>query len=337
MVKALIISKVITKKDLAFLHSKGNNIMGRPANIIHPITVIEFIEAKASFRHYLETMGRNAKSVYVRLRLLNEFFAWIESQGIQSLELIKYAHLTAYECHLRQRPNKVQVGLLSDKSVSHHLWIISQLFGYLQLVGKISHNPCSKLEIKFPKDTGQRTILSQAEIKEIYQVANEFDRTWFGLCYGCGLRVMELRDLDINDIQLSDGVVVVRHGKGNKKRLVPMTLKIMDDLRAYLKKRKKTITEPPTQALFLHIRGGRMKDYTFNKWLKQLIMRTENEVLKARVNQIGIHCLRHSIATHLIENGVKMEQVKEFLGHSHLETTEIYTRVSQEQINKLSQ
>lgn len=315
--------------------------MGRPASIIHLITVTEFIEAKASFRDYLETIGRNAKSVYVKLRLLNEFFAWIEQQGIQRLELIKYAHLTGYECYLRQRPNKVQVGLLSDKSVSHHLWIISQLFGYLQLVGKISHNPSSKLEIKFPKDTGQRTILSQGEIKEIYQVANEFDRTWFGLCYGCGLRVMELRDLDINDIQLSEGVVVVRHGKGNKKRLVPMTLKIMDDLRIYLKKRKKIITEPPTEALFLHIKsgrqsGGRTREYTFNKWLKSLIMRIENEALKSRVTQIGIHCLRHSIATHLLENGIKMEQVKEFLGHSHLETTEIYTRVSQEQINQLS-
>jgi integrase/recombinase XerD len=310
--------------------------MGRPIIIIHAITVIAFIDAKDSFKHYLETIGRNVKSVHIRLRLLDEFFAWIESQGIQSLEAIKYAHLTAYESYLNHRPNKVQSGLLSKKSISHHLWIINHLFGYLQLIDKISHNPASKLEIKFPKDSGQRTILSQAEIKEIYDLANELERAWLSLCYGCGLRVMELRDLDMSDIQLSEGVVVVRHGKGNKKRLVPMTLKIMDELRNYLKKRKKTITEPPTEALFLHIKGGRMKEYTFNKYLKRLIMKSQNEVLKARVNEIGVHCLRHSIATHLIENGVKMEQVKEFLGHSHLETTEIYTRVSQEQINKLS-
>lgn len=311
--------------------------MGRPASIIATITVIAFIEAKERFKHYLETIGRNAKSVHVRLRLLNEFFAWIESQGIQNLEVISYKTLSNYESYLRQRPNKVQGGLLGEKSISHHLWVISQLFGYLQLTGTISHNPTSKLEIVFPKDSGQRTVLSQSEIKEIYELANEFDRTWLGLCYGCGLRVMELRDLDISDIQLSEGVLVVRHGKGNKKRLVPLTFKIMEDLRVYLKKRKKTLTEPPTEALFLHIKGGRMKEYTFNKWLKRLIMKSENEALKARINQIGIHCLRHSIATHLIENGVKMEQVKEFLGHSHLETTEIYTRVSQEQINRLSQ
>jgi integrase/recombinase XerD len=316
--------------------------MGRQASIIHPITVIEFIEAKASFEHYLQTIGRDPKSVRHRLRHLNEFFAWIEGQGVQSLHAISYAHLTAYESYLRQRTNKVQGGLLGEKFINDQKWVISKFFGYLQLSGKISHNPTSKLEIKFPKDSGQRTILTQAEIKEIYELANEFERAWLGLCYGCGLRVMELRDLDISDIQLSEGVLVVRHGKGNKKRLVPLTFKIMEDLRVYLKKRKKTVTEPPTEALFLHIKsgrrsGGRVMHYTFNKWLKRLIMRTENEALKARVNQIGIHCLRHSIATHLIENGVKMEQVKEFLGHSHLETTEIYTRVNQEQINKLSQ
>ncbi len=321
---------------MAFLHSKGRYIMGKKSSII-AISVTEFIEAKASFELYLQTIGRDPKSVHHRLRHLNEFFAWIEQQGVQSLHAISYAHLTAYESYLRQRTNKVQGGLLGEKFINDQKWVISKFFGYLQLTGKINQNPASKLEIAFPKDLGQRTILTQAEIRELYELANDFERTWLGLCYGCGLRVMELRDLDINDIQLSEGVVVVRHGKGNKKRLIPMTLKIIENLRVHLQKRRKMQIEPPTEALFLHIKGGRMMHYTFNKWLKRLIMRSENEALKARVNQIGIHCLRHSIATHLIENGVKMEQVKEFLGHSHLETTEIYTRVSQEQINRLSQ
>lgn len=316
------------------MNSKGDNIMGRPASIIQVITVIEFREAKECFLHYLQTIGR--KSAHHRLRHLNEFFAWIETQGLQSLGQIQYPHFIQYESYLRQRPNKVQGGLLGEKFINDQKWVLSKFFGYLQLTGKISQNPTSKLEIRFPRDSGQRTILSQGEIKEVYELANDFEKVWLGLCYGCGLRVMELRDLDISDIQLSEGVVVVRHGKGNKKRLVPMTLTMMDELRNYLKKRKKVITEPPTQALFLHIKGGRMMPNTFNKYLKRLIMRSKNEVLKARINQISIHCLRHSIATHLIENGVKMEQVKEFLGHSHLETTEIYTRVSQEQINQLS-
>lgn len=316
--------------------------MGRKSVVIHHISVTAFLEAKMSFQHYLETIGRNPKSCQHRLRYISEFFAWMEQQGVQSLETITYAHVLGYATYLRQRTNKVKGGLLSEKFINAQLWLIEKMFGYLQLTGRISHNPTSKLEIVFPRDSGQngvpsRTILSQAEIKELYDLANDFERTWFGLCYGCGLRVMELRDLDMNDIQLSEGVLVVRHGKGNKKRIIPLTLKIIEDLRQYLKKRRKSITEPPTEALFLHIKGGRMMHYTFNKYFKRLILKSQNQALRSRVEELSIHCLRHSIATHLIENGVKMEQVKEFLGHSHLETTEIYTRVSQEQINLLSQ
>lgn len=311
--------------------------MGRPSTIIQP-TVQAFIEAKMSFEHYLQTIGRNPKTVNLRLRHLIEFFSWIESQGIQDLASISYSHIKSYELHLHQRINKVKGGLLSEKFINDQKWVISKMFGYLQLTGKISHNPTSKLEITFPRDSGQRTILSQADIKELYELASDFERAWFSLCYGCGLRVMELRDLDMNDIQLSEGVVVVRHGKGNKKRIIPLTFKMIEDLRQYLKKRHKMpVCEPPTEALFLHIKGGRMMHYTFNKYFKRLILKSQNEALRSRVEELSIHCLRHSIATHLIENGVKMEQVKAFLGHSHLETTEIYTRVSQEQINLLSQ
>lgn len=311
--------------------------MARASTIIKP-TVQAFIEAKMSFEHYLQTIGRNPKSVNHRLRHLIEFFSWIESQGIQDLATISYSHVKNYELHLRQRINKVKGGLLSEKFISDQKWVISKMFGYLQLTGQIQQNPTSKLEITFPRDSGQRTILSQADIQQLYELASDFERAWFGLCYGCGLRVMELRDLDINDLQLSEGVVVVRHGKGNKKRIVPLTFKMIEDLRQYLKKRHKMpVCQPPTEALFLHIKGGRMMHYTFNKYFKRLILKSQNEALRSRVEELSIHCLRHSIATHLIENGVKMEQVKEFLGHSHLETTEIYTRVSQEQINQLTQ
>ena len=76
-----------------------------------------------------------------------------------------------------------------------------------------------------------------------------------------------------------------------------------------------------------------MKKYTYNKILQKLISRTQNETLQKK--EIGIHNLRHSIATHLIEQGMQIEQVRYFLGHSQLETTEIYTHISQAQLNTL--
>ena len=92
---------------------------------------------------------------------------------------------------------------------------------------------------------------------------------------------------------------------------------------------------PGESAFMLHNRGGRMQRYTYNKYLKIIIKRTENQEIIAK--NISIHNLRHSIATHLSEQGVKLEQVRDFLGHSQLETTEIYTRVSRNQLKKLTE
>jgi len=83
----------------------------------------------------------------------------------------------------------------------------------------------------------------------------------------------------------------------------------------------------------LHARGGRMQQWTYNKYLKLIINRTQNPTLKAK--QITIHHLRHSIATHLIEQGIPVEQIRQFLGHSQLETTQIYTHISQQQLKRL--
>jgi integrase/recombinase XerD len=83
----------------------------------------------------------------------------------------------------------------------------------------------------------------------------------------------------------------------------------------------------------LHSRGGRMHKWTYNKYLKRIIEGTENEAIKKK--QITIHNLRHSIATHLVEQGVAVEQVRQFLGHSQLETTQIYTHISRATLQKL--
>ena len=80
-----------------------------------------------------------------------------------------------------------------------------------------------------------------------------------------------------------------------------------------------------------------MQKWTLNKLLKTMIKRTDfgRQLTDEQVNEIGIHSLRHSIATHLLENGMKLEQVRQFLGHRYIETTEVYTHISQMQINKL--
>ena len=87
------------------------------------------------------------------------------------------------------------------------------------------------------------------------------------------------------------------------------------------------------KAFMIDSKGGRIKKWTYNKYLKKIIHRTENKTIIEK--QITIHNLRHSIATHLIEQKMPLEQVRMFLGHSQLETTEVYTHISQEQIKQM--
>ena len=151
---------------------------------------------------------------------------------------------------------------------------------------------------------------------------------------------------NIEDIKLRQEILIVPKGKGNKRRVVPMSTGVIKDLENYFFKERDKLTEgrdynktcaersrSNSTAFMLHSRGGRMQKGTYNKYLKRIIERTGNEAIKSK--NITIHNLRHSIATHLLEQGVKVEQVREFLGHSQLETTEIYTRVGQKQLKKL--
>jgi len=112
-----------------------------------------------------------------------------------------------------------------------------------------------------------------------------------------------------------------------------MSKTVMKDVSNYFYKERLQQESKDPKAFIIHSKARRMQKGTYNKILRKLIDRTENENIKMK--QISIHNLRHSIATHLIEQGVPLERVREFLGHSQLETTEIYTHISQLQLQKL--
>ena len=145
---------------------------------------------------------------------------------------------------------------------------------------------------------------------------------------------------NIEDIRLREKIVIVPDGKGSKRRVVPISSGVVKDLSDYYYNERESLTKgrdykPTESAFMLHSRGGRMRKHTYNKYLKIIIERTENQEIKDK--QITIHNLRHSIATHLLEQGIPVEQVRIFLGHSQLETTQIYTHISRKQIQTLMQ
>jgi site-specific recombinase XerD len=146
--------------------------------------------------------------------------------------------------------------------------------------------------------------------------------------YGCGLRLNEGACLELRDITGDRKLLHVRKGKRYKERYVPIAAKNYEELRFYMDyARPQLLQEYKTEALFIDANKG----YPLNK--QSLYVRIKQLVKKARIKKkVGMHTLRHSIATHLLQSGMKLEKIQEFLGHDDLDSTQIYTHLANDTI-----
>ncbi|EKT3958551.1 tyrosine-type recombinase/integrase [Flavobacterium psychrophilum] len=276
------------------------------------------------YLNYLITKGYNSETSLTRTQQVNEFleFTKLEVNKIGELEILKYYN------YLKQRPNKKTGKPLHPNTLLHHIRAIELFFILLFEIDIIQEIP--EINIKYPKDFESdfvREILSQEEIQKMYKVANQLETIILHLGYGCGLRVSELVAVTKEDIYLKESFLIVPKGKFNKRRIVPLTEKISNDLGDYLQ-------EIENQKTFIiNSKNTKMQEWTYNKMLKKLLQKTQ--IPEERIYKITIHSLRHSIATHLFENGMELEKVRDFLGHSQLETTQTYTHISMNQLINL--
>lgn len=168
-------------------------------------------------------------------------------------------------------------------------------------------------------------VLSKEEVKLILEAhGNIKHKAMLSLIYSCGLRRSELLNLRITDIDSKRGLVIIRKGKGKKDRVTPLSLKVLELLRDYFK------TYQPKEWLFEGQSGiGKYDERSLANVLKQALE-------KSKINKpVSLHWLRHSFATHLLENGTDLRYIQEILGHSSSKTTEIYTHVSNKSIQKI--
>lgn len=337
----LIINWINAKNNRLFHCSKVCIYMARPKHIV--LVQSSYLVLAEHFYEHLLRLGYQTRSSRSRHNYISAFLHYLEQSGVLEITSVTPEHIQAYYDYLSTRPNlnakQNTSHSLSPKTVHSHLRNVRDLFTMLQNEGKIEHNPCSSLNFPYPKQSHERMILTQAEIQTLYEYTDTAqERAILSLAYGCGLRVGELEKCDIKDIQLQDKILVVPDGKGRKRRVVPLSKGVAKDLGEYFYYERETLKmgrdfKYADFAFMLNSRGGRMKKWTYNKYLKAIIKRTENpNIIK---KQISIHSLRHSIATHLLEQGIAVEQVRMFLGHSQLETTQVYTHISQEQLQKL--
>lgn len=316
--------------------------MGRPSNII--VVNTDYRKLAESFYQYQKRLGYTSNSNKARFNYLNEFLHWLECQGLLDVTSITAPIIQQYYNYISERPSKKDGGILSQKTTHGHMRIVRDLFEMLLRTSKIQINPTATLKFYCPQSSEERNVLTQEEIKELYEVTQTVqEKAILSLAYGCGLRAAELENCNIEDIKLREKILIVPKGKGNKRRVIPMSNGVVKDLSNYYYNEREILTTgrdyklnaSNQNAFMLHSRGGRMMDDTYNKHLKTLIERTESKTIKEK--EITMHNLRHSIATHLLEQGIPVEQVRIFLGHSQLETTQIYTHINKNQLEKLIQ
>ncbi|QMU66148.1 MAG: tyrosine-type recombinase/integrase [Flavobacteriaceae bacterium] len=303
--------------------------MGAPSkHKIHTETYQNYI---INYKRHLDILGLNHLTTQTRYLYLKEFFSWLESNNIYKIEKVTTQDISSYHEYLKGKISQRTNLPIKQKSRYDHMRNLQQFLGHLLELNIIKSSPASHLKFTNPTEKIERFIFSQNQIKELYKVANKQETAVLHIGYGCGLRVQELSNLNKVDIRITERLIIVEKGKNSKRRLVPISKKVAEELDFFLSNENKSIE------VFTNNKGFRMQEWTFNSLLKTLILKTEfgKNLTAEELKKIGIHNLRHSIATHLLENGMKLEQVQTFLGHSHIESTEIYTHISQKQINNL--
>ena len=259
-----------------------------------------------------------------------EFLQRMERAGKTALDLIDKRDIEAHVAHLYTRPgHNRDGGALSGYTVLSYIFSLRLLFDYAERHGRIpGGSPLAGLRFSRPRQT-QRYCATRKEITKLYAAcSDDRQRAILHLLYGCGLRRSEAEALNVRDIDHVAGLLYVRRGKGRKRRVVPLSERVNEGLKQYrLRERWQWITDQRgrTPAFLLNDRGGRMLGNTIGRRLTELVRAAGVD------RRITPHGLRHAIATHLLNGGMPVERVRDFLGHELLETTQLYTRVSPKQ------
>ena len=220
----------------------------------------------------------------------------------------------------------------TEKTKAHYITVINSFYNFLVDEEKITINPCENIrQPKLPKKLPN--YLTVEEVDKLLDLRLNTplayrNKAMLELLYSTGIRITELVELKLNNIDFNDELIRVM-GKGSKERIIPIgeiTKKYLD---LYINKyRNFILNTKSSEYLFVNYNGNRMSRQGFFKILKKLC--NTNHISK----EISPHILRHSFATHLLNNGADLRIIQELLGHENISTTEIYSHISKEKIIK---
>jgi integrase/recombinase XerD len=221
---------------------------------------------------------------------------------------------------------------LEPRSIARTLVTVRSLFKYLLLDGHLKRDPSANLESPKSWQSLPKFLISEEVEKllaspDVSTITGVRDKAMLEVLYATGVRVSELVMLKLSDVNADLGILITL-GKGSKERTVPMGQSAVRWVRRYLSVRPKLLGGKQSPLLFLTPKGHQISRQAF--W-KLIVNYGEN----AGIGHITPHLLRHSFATHLLENGADLRSVQMMLGHSDISTTQIYTHITNERLREI--
>ncbi|MDQ0233587.1 site-specific tyrosine recombinase XerD [Metabacillus malikii] len=275
------------------------------------------------FIHYLIVeRGLSNNTIISYERDLKSYMNYlINSHQIDSFNIVTRLHIIQFLKSLKEAGK-------SSKTIARHTASIRSFHQFLLREKQADQDPTvliesPQLERKLPKILTLDEVERLLETPKLTSPFGYRDKAMLELLYATGIRVSEMIHLNVADIHLTMGFIRC-YGKGNKERIIPIGRTASEVLTTYLEKGRAALIKgkAPTDALFVNHHGKRISRQGFWKNLKKIAL--EANVKK----ELTPHTLRHSFATHLLENGADLRAVQEMLGHADISTTQIYTHVT---------
>jgi integrase/recombinase XerD len=312
-----------------------------------PVTAPAYIYIERSFKEWLEITGYANQTVYQMPNYIRGLLHYLESNNKTQLHDITIEQIKRYyHEHLKGRKNYLhKSGSIGNSHLNKQQQALRKFCDYLRQTGKLN---IGKFDIRNEEVSDTKTdVLTVEEIKQLYAatyiyndgdiwgVTNQErlgirDRAMLSIFYGCGLRRNEGVQLQTDDIHFDKQYIHVKKGKNYKERLVPVNKTNLQYIQDYLYDARPFLLRGnrTTEAFFISAKSNKADGYSLLLRLKVLMQKTGNAALQQK--EVGLHTLRHSIATHLLQSGVSLENIAKFLGHASLESTQIYTHLTEQ-------
>lgn len=281
------------------------------------------------FIGYLMTeRGYSLKTKEAYQRDLNDFCQFLKDSGEESLVDVDHLDVRVYLAFLNDQK-------YSRNTISRKIASLRSFYQYLLKHEKIKENPFSYVHLK-KKQARLPRFFYEKEIDALFASVegtsplDQRNRALLEVLYGAGLRVSECANLTLSVIDFDNSVMLI-HGKGNKDRYVPLGSYAADAIQAFVSDGRRQLMDHFQKAhdyLFINHRGDQITATGIEYVLNQIIKKSSLD------SDIHPHMLRHTFATHLLNNGADLRTVQELLGHANLSTTQIYTHVTKESLQK---